>query len=63
MPNDGAFLGILVFVIIVCSYSIASSITSKLEQIIGQLVNVQESLASLLEEAYKISDELSKLKT
>jgi hypothetical protein len=48
-PDWGTFLGILVFVIVVCTYSI----TSRLKQIIGQLVNVQESLASILEEVEK----------
>ncbi len=46
---DEAFLMILVFVIVVCT----GIITSKLKQIIGQLVNVQETLASILEEVEK----------
>jgi hypothetical protein len=47
--SDTAFLCILVFVIVVA----ASSITYRLKQIVGQLENANETLASILEEVEK----------
>jgi hypothetical protein len=47
--SDTAFLCILVFVIVV----VASSITYRLKQIVGQLENANETLASILEEVEK----------
>ncbi len=47
--SDVAFLCILVFVITVATLSV----TARLKQIIGQLENVQETLASILEELEK----------
>ena len=47
--SDIAFLCVLVFVIVVA----ASSITHRLKQIVGQLENANDILASILDEVQK----------
>jgi hypothetical protein len=47
--SDIAFLCLLVFAIVVA----ASSVTYRLKQIVGQLENANDTLASILEEVEK----------